>query len=78
MKNDNLLVDLDWLRSAHDTTMTAVADGAQEYIEHLEGRDERLTKIEAILEHILNADTTDLPNKDVFLAKFKEFLNEVA
>lgn len=74
MKNTNLQADLTWMRSGTDCIANAVIINAEEYIEFLEGKEDRLTKMEDVLNSI--NDATDLPNKDVFIAKFKEFFNE--
>lgn len=69
MKNENLTNDLTWLRSANDTTMTTVVGNIQDYVEQLEAKEDRLHKLENVLNDI---DNSDMVNKDVFLEKFKE------
>lgn len=72
MKNKNLLVDLDYLKR-EGGNITQIALNVQEYIEHLEQKEDRLYLMEDKLDAINNGTLT---GKEVFLEQFKEFYNE--
>lgn len=70
MKNTNLRRDLNSLRG--DYTINQVLDENERYIEFLEGKEERLTKLENGLNDIENGN---LANKDEFLKTFEGLKN---
>lgn len=45
-------------------------DEAIRYIEFLEGKEDRLTKLE---DRLNSVESSDIPNKDLFLKQFEEF-----
>lgn len=71
MKNQNLRTDFNNIRGIdHDVNL--VLTEAENYIEFLEGKEDRLTKLEGVLNDI---EASDIPNKEAFLARFSEFKN---
>lgn len=67
MRNDNLQKDFNNLRG--DRVINHLIDEAERYIKYLEDKEDRLTKLETILNDISNSD---MANKDEFLTKFEE------
>lgn len=76
VKNTNLLTDLDWLQKStdlEDGIIKQIIDNTKDYIIYLEASEERLHKMEEVLDTISKSDLT---NKQAFLDNFKEFFNE--
>jgi hypothetical protein len=73
MKDQNILTDINWLKSAGDNNVIEVVDNVKLYIEYLEGQQDRLIEFEDIFNTILNGTGV---NKDMIIAPFKELINE--
>jgi hypothetical protein len=74
MKNKELLRDLKYVSGVSDGGIILdIIDDTVEYIEYLEGKEDRCNAIESVLNKISESDS---PNKDIILAPFKEFYNE--
>lgn len=74
MKNRNLQTDFENLQHerGYDSDTVQILADARDYIEDLEKKEERLLRMEEVLNTIADSE---MPGKVAFLHEFREFLN---